>query len=186
MKAIATLVATLTLSLLPVAARAQNPPESTPPAPQNFYHLHFAVEELDAAGKITNARTYEETIATGTGLAQQIKTGSRVPIATGAYGSSANSANLANTQFQYIDLGVNLDIRDANEHGDKFSFRLKAEISSIARQTEIAGIGEPVIRQNLWDSTLTVPIGKPTVVYSSDDLDSKGKMQVEVTATKVE
>ncbi len=58
--------------------------------------------------------------------------------------------------------------------------------SSVAHQTEVAGVGEPVIRQNVWDSTVLVPIGKPTVVFSSDDLDSKGKMQVEVTATRVE
>jgi hypothetical protein len=56
----------------------------------------------------------------------------------------------------------------------------------IARQAEVAGIGEPVIRQNSWDSTVAIPIGKPTVVGSSDDLDSKGKLQVEVTATRVE
>jgi hypothetical protein len=187
MKAIATFVAAFTLSLLPVAGRAQNAPESTPPpAPQHFYHLQFAVEELDANGKVTNTRTYDETISTGSGPDQQIKTGSRVPIATGSYGSSGTPANLANTQFQYIDLGVDLDVRNASEQGEKITFRLKAGITSIARQTEIAGIGEPVIRENTWDSTLTVPVGKPTVVYSSDDLDSKGKMQVEVTATKVE
>lgn len=184
MKAIATFVAVFTLSLLPVAVRAQNPPQSTPP--QHFYRLHFAVQELDGAGKVTNTRSYEESIATGSGPDQQIKTGSRVPIATGSYSSTGHPENLANTQFQYIDLGVNLDVRNASELGDKLSFRLKAEISSIARQTEIAGIGEPVIRQNSWDSTLSIPIGKPTVVYSSDDLDSKGKMQIEVTATKVE
>ena len=187
MKAIATFVAVFTLSLLPIAARAQNSPDSTsPPAPQHFYRLLFAVEELDATGKITNTRSYEETIATGNGPDQQIKTGSRVPIATGSYSTSGSPANLANTQFQYIDLGVNLDVRNAAESGDSLRFRLRAEISSIARQTEIAGIGEPVIRQNTWDSTLTVPIGKPTVVYSADDLDSKGKMQVQLTATRVE
>ncbi|HZZ38760.1 MAG TPA: hypothetical protein VFE06_06500 [Acidobacteriaceae bacterium] len=184
MKAIATFVAAFTLSLLPVAVRAQNAPESTaPPVEQRFYRLHFAVEELDAAGKVTNTRSYEETAVTGDGHDQQIKTGSRVPIATGSYGANAN---LANTQFQYIDLGVDLDVRNATEHADKLSFRLSANISSIARQTEIGGIGEPVIRQNSWDSNLIIPIGKPTVVYSSDDLDSKGKMQVEVTATKVD
>ncbi len=96
------------------------------------------------------------------------------------------NANLANTQFQYIDLGVDLDVRNVKEHADQLSFRLRANISSIARQTEIGGIGEPVIRQNNWDSYMIIPIGKPTVVYSADDLDSKGKMQIEVTATKVE
>lgn len=188
MKTIATFAAIFTLSLLPASMRAQSPsgtPAASPAPEQHFYRLHFAVEELDAASKVTNTRIYEETISTASGADQQIKTGSRVPIATGSYGGNAND-KLMNTQFQYIDLGVNLDVRDVNEHGDRLGFRLKAEISSIARQTEIGGVGEPVIRQNVWDSTLTVPIGKPTLVFSSDDLDSKGKMQVEVTATKVD
>jgi hypothetical protein len=38
----------------------------------------------------------------------------------------------------------------------------------------------------VWDSIVLVTIGKPTVVFSSDDLDSKGKMQVEVTAARVD
>jgi len=186
MKTIATLAVMFSLSLLPVAIRAQNPPAAAPP--QHFYRLHFAVAELDGLGKVTNTRSYEETIATTGGGQpvgdQQIKTGSRVPIVTGSYGS--NNPNSGNTQFQYIDLGVNLDVQDANERGDMLGFRLKAEISSIARQTEIAGTGEPVIRQNVWNSIVLVPVGKPTVVFSSDDLDSKGKMQVEVTATRVD
>ncbi len=191
MKPISTLVVLFMLSLLPIAVRAQNPPEAAVTAPpQHFYRVHFAVAELDAAGKATNTRSYEETVATtGSGHPvgdQVIKTGSRVPIATGSYATNGNPANLANTQFQYIDLGVNLDVRDATEHGEKLGFRLKAEVSSVARQTEIGGIGEPVIRQNVWDSLVLIPIGKPTVVFSADDLDSKGKMQVEVTATKVE
>jgi hypothetical protein len=190
MKSIATLVAVSTLSLLPLAATAQNPPEAPAAPPQHFYRVHFAVAELDEGGKVTNTRTYDETIAT-TGPNhpvgdQQIKTGSRVPIATGSYGTNGNPANPANTQFQYIDLGVNLDVRDAVEHGEKLGFRLKAEVSSVARQTEIGGVGEPIIRQNVWDSTVLVPVGRPTVVCSSDDLDSKGRMQVEVTVTKVD
>jgi hypothetical protein len=28
-----------------------------------------------------------------------------------------------------------------------------------------------------------LPIGKPSIVFSSDNLENKGKMQVEVTAT---
>jgi hypothetical protein len=191
MKTIATLATMFALSLLAVAAPAQNPPETAAASvPQHFYHLHVAVEELDGTGKITNSRVYEETVSTtasGHPVGdQQMKTGSRVPIATGSYGGSGSQSSLMNTQFQYIDLGVDLDVRDVSEHSDKLTFRLRATVSSIARQTEIAGIGEPIIRQNTWDSTLLIPIGKPTIVYSSDDLDSKGKMQVEVTATKVD
>jgi len=185
MKIIATLAAVFTLAMLPMGMRAQNTAEAPAAPEQHFYRLHFAVEELDAPGKVTNSRIYEETVVAGGHPAgdQQIKTGSRVPILTGSYGSKEPSQN---TQFQYLDLGVNLDARDVNEHGQMLGFRLKAEISSIAHQTEIGGVGEPVIRQNVWDSMVLVTVGKPTVVFSSDDLDSKGKMQVEVTATKVD
>jgi hypothetical protein len=184
-KTIATLAAVFTLSLLPAAVRGQNPQVTTVSPVQHFYRLHFAVEELNAAGQVTNTRSYKETIATANGMDQQIKTGSRVPIATGSYGSSANPS-VTQTEFQYVDLGVDLDVRNASEHGDKLCFRLKAEISSVARQTNIEGTNEPVIRQNVWDSIVVVPIGKPAVVFSSDDLDSKGKIQVEVTATPIE
>lgn len=184
MKTIATVAALLALALPPLAAPAQNTPPPAPEQPHHFYRLHFSVEELNAAGKIANTRSYDETITTqsgGQGFGdQQIKTGSRIPIATGSY------TNPANTQFQYIDLGVDLDVRNAREQGDMLEFRLRAEISSMARQTEVAGVSEPVIRQNTWDSTVAIPIGKPTVVGSSDDLDNTGRMQVEVTATRVE
>ena len=140
MKTIATLAAAFTVSLLPLTMRAQNVAGAAAAPVQHFYHLHFAVEELNAAEKVTNTRNYDETIATADGVHpvgdQQIKTGSRVPIATGSYGSNPSSAN---TQFQYIDLGVNVDVRDASEHGNMLGLRLKVEISSIARQTEVAG-----------------------------------------------
>jgi hypothetical protein len=35
----------------------------------------------------------------------------------------------------------------------------------------------------MWDAPVLIPIGKPTVVFSSDALESKGGMQLVVTAT---
>src|ERR1700733_14575721 len=111
MKAIVTLIAVSTLSLLPTSMAAQNHPDAASAPPQRFYRLHFEMAELDGTGKVTNTRSYEETIVTtGAGAPvgdQQIKTGSRVPIVTGSYGENSNPGN---TQFQYIDLGVNLDV----------------------------------------------------------------------------
>jgi hypothetical protein len=43
-----------------------------------------------------------------------------------------------------------------------------------------------VIRQNTWVGPVVIPVGKPTVVFSSDALESKGGMQVSVTATLLE
>lgn len=180
MKKFATIFAITGMALLSVGALAQgNSGNEAAKPPVHFYKLNFTLEEVNEAGKITNTRSYVATIATASGgESQQIRTGSRIPIATGAENGS--------TQFQYVDVGVNFDVRRANEIGDKLSFFLASEISSIASQTQIAGTGEPIIRQNRWDSMVLIPIGKPTTVFSADDLDSKGKMQVELTATRID
>jgi hypothetical protein len=43
----------------------------------------------------------------------------------------------------------------------------------------------PVTRQNQWRSAVVIPVKKPTVVFSSDDVSSKRQLQLELTATPV-
>jgi hypothetical protein len=184
MKRIIILAAALLLLAAPGHLQAQSESQGTAAAPpQHFYHLKLVVEELSASGSVTNSRTYQTTVSTSGGSDQYVNTGSKIPIATG---TSSGPSALQNTQFQYIDLGIEFHIGHVKEIGQSLSFQLKAEISSMAKYSEIAGVNEPVIRQNTWLSDILVPAGKPTVVYSSDDLDTKGKTQVEVTATPVE
>ena len=156
--------------------------DAAPATPEHFYRLNLTVEEINDAGKVENTRSYFETVVTGRGGAQgQIRTGSRIPIATGAHDGA--------TQFQYVDVGVNVDVRQVREIGEKLSFTLTAEVSSLAQEEHTVAespVGDPVIRQNKWDSSVLIRVGTPTLVFSADDLDSKGKMQVVVTATKVE
>lgn len=178
MKKHATMLTLLVLAA-PAWLMAQDSPapEAAKPA-DHFYKLNLAVEETNAAGQVTNTRSYVATVETGP-VGQQIRTGSRIPVATGG--------DHGNTQFQYIDLGVNFDVRKVEEVRDKLSFSLTAEISSLS--STIAGgpmSGEPVIRQNKWNSNVLIPLNRPTVVFSADDLDDKGKMQVELTATRID
>lgn len=184
MKRIALLAAALLLIAPPLHLRAQdtNPAPTSVQTPQHFYQLKLIVEELDPSGKITNSRTYQTIVTTNPkSETQSLKTGSRMPIATGSGGNGVV------TQFQYIDLGVDARVEHAEEVGSDLAFRLRLEISSMAAQSEmIGGVHEPVIRQNNWDSIVLVPVSKPTVVFSSDDLDSTGKMQVQVTVTPIE
>ncbi|MGA8161691.1 MAG: hypothetical protein WBD32_08420 [Acidobacteriaceae bacterium] len=192
MKKTMVLVATLALLGAPMASVAQqgSPKETSDSPPDHYFKLMFVVEEVNDAGKVANARSYQTTVDTnsrnvnGAPASQQIRTGARVPIVTAA----APSSNV--TQFQYVDVGINFDVRQVKELGDKLGFNLTADISSLADDNTGGASsnlrGDPVIRQNRWDSAVLIPIGKPTLVYSADDLDSKGKMQVEVTATKVE
>jgi len=89
------------------------------------------------------------------------------------------------TQFTYVDVGVNLDFNRARLEGDRIFLLITAEISSADSAASDSGLHQPIIRQNKWNSGVTIPLGKPTVIFSSDDVSSKRTMQVELTVTPV-
>ncbi len=63
--------------------------------------------------------------------------------------------------------------------------KIKAEISSIPAGADLnAGI-DPVIRQFQWNADVLIPPGIPTTIFSSDDVNSKTRMQLEVTASLI-
>jgi hypothetical protein len=67
--------------------------------------------------------------------------------------------------------------------GNKLSLYLSAEVSSVADTKDAPENSQPTLNQNKWQGQVLVPVGKATVVFSSDDLRSKGAMQLVVTAT---
>jgi len=150
--------------------------QEAPKPAEHYYKLNLTVEQLNDAGHVENSRAYVMTIA-NQNPEQQIRTGARVPIVTGT--------DKGSTQFQYVDIGVDFDVRHVRETGEKLAFELVADISSLAPASSTGSsllVNEPVIRQNKWDSMVVIPVDKPTLVFSADDLDDKGKMQVELTA----
>jgi len=160
-------------------------PAKASQGPVHFYHLDFVVQEMGAEGKPMNSRTYTATVNTDSSdRGTSIRTGSKIPIATGSY-SSANSEALVNTQFQYVDVGVNIDARNARETSRQLSLDLVVEVSSVAPTNE-GNLHHPVIRQNKWQASVLIPIGKAVVVFTSDSLDSKGSMQVVMTAAPLQ
>lgn len=177
---------TLTLPLASRAQDADKPAESakSAEATPSFYHLVFVVQEVDAGGKPVNSRTYTTTVSTDKHFWGQIRTGSRIPIATGA-SSSSDAKGSDYTQIQYIDVGVNFDLGRVIEVGRQLSLDLTADVSSLA-DTIDSTTHRPVIRQNKWRASVIIPIGKATTIFSSDELDSKGSLQVTVTATPLQ
>ena len=179
-----------------LSARAQDtakPPETAkaPEPPGHYYHLEFVIQELGSDGKPTNSRTYSTIVSTDrTEHTSAIRTGSRIPIITGALHGTSGDGKLE-FQYQYLDVGVNIDTQNVHEIGNQLAVYLKAEISSLAAPpspapatgSELAN--DPVIRQNSWFAPVVIPIGKATVVFSSDALESKGGMQLVVTVTPV-
>lgn len=140
----------------------------------HYYHLQFVIQEVNADGKPTNSRTYTTTVSTAQGESSSIRSGSRVPVLSGP------------SQYQYIDMGVNIDVRNAREIDRQLSLSIKAEVSSMGASVVVSDAHEPVIRHNSWQSVVLIPVGKATTIFTSDSLDSTGSMRMMVTATPIE
>src|SRR6266849_14142 len=78
-----------------------------------------------------------------------LKIGSRVPIATGSFASTAGGATnpLVNTQYQYLDVGVNIDITPHVLTGGEVTLKMVLEVSTITSVQNVGGINQPTIGQ---------------------------------------
>ncbi len=74
-----------------------------------------------------------------------LKIGDRVPIATGSFQSGFGGS--VNTQFQYLDVGVNVDVTPYVHAGGEVTLKLSLEISSVTGVQNIGGFNQPTIGQ---------------------------------------
>lgn len=95
------------------------------------------------------------------GQKASLKIGERVPIAVGSFtaGSTATSA-LVNTQFQYIDVGVNIDITPTVHGSDEVTLKVSLDISAVDSEVSIGGISQPVIGQRKIEHTIRLKEGE--------------------------
>ena len=141
------------------------------------YKIDFTVKDMEA-GKTITSRTYSMRAETGQPEVGSIRTGSKVPVPTG--GGSA----ITSMQFTYIEAGVNIDIHRFREADGSVFLAVSADVSSFVEGSPDK-IPQPVIRQNKWNSMVSAKIGKPTTIFSSDDVSSKRQMIIEMTATPI-
>lgn len=95
-----------------------------------------------------------------------LKIGQRIPIATGSFSSTATSSNspLVNTQFQYIDVGVNVEMQPAIHYNGDVSLKVKVEISSENGTTTISGVTEPIIGQQSVEEAIRLKEGESNLL----------------------
>jgi hypothetical protein len=145
------------------------------------YRLDVAFNELED-GKKLNSRHYSIDL-TG-GRPEDIKIGTRVPVVSANCNSSASSpSGGASEQYQYLDLGTHL-MAQLISHGD---LRVSGDISSLdtSAGTDTSARLGPVIRQIKIEGSTALVLGKPILIGSADDPNSKRQFQLEVTVTKL-
>jgi general secretion pathway protein D len=84
------------------------------------------------------------------GMKASLRIGDQVPIATGSFQPGIGAVGispLVNTQFQYKDVGVNLDITPRVHGQDEVTLHVELEISTVRDRIDIGGIAQPVIGQ---------------------------------------
>ena len=84
------------------------------------------------------------------GQKASLKIGQRVPVATGSFQPGIGGVGinpLVNTQFQYLDVGVNIDITPHVHAGNEVTLKVAMDISEVDTTANIGGISQPVIGQ---------------------------------------
>jgi len=141
----------------------------------NLAHLNstnFAVTIGQAAVNLlltdTRSRIIQNPqIRASDGQEATMKIGERIPIATGSYQTGAATAivsSLVNTQFQYIDVGVNMDMKPTVHFDHDVSMKFKIEVSATNGNSNIGGITEPIITQRIIDQTIRLKDGEPNLL----------------------
>jgi general secretion pathway protein D len=84
------------------------------------------------------------------GYKASLRIGDRIPIATGSFQPGIGGVGinpLVNTQFNYQDVGVVLDLTPKIHAGKEVSMHVEIEISNVRDRIDIGGISQPVIGQ---------------------------------------
>jgi len=96
-----------------------------------------------------------------------LKIGERIPIATGSYQTGASTAlvsSLVNTQFQYIDVGVNIEITPTVHFDRDVTLKVKIEVTAQAGSTTISGVTEPIIAQKSSEEVVRLREGEANIL----------------------
>jgi hypothetical protein len=137
-----------------------------------LYKADFTIRDTGDAGAKAGRKYSMVLIERIKGV---FKVGNRIPMATGT-GSG-------NTQFTYVDVGVNIDCVMEEREG-KVAMHADLDLSTAVTQ-EKNPTGNPTISQIRVNIDTTLVPGKPMVVASFDDPVTSRKFEVETMVTKL-
>jgi hypothetical protein len=168
------------LCALSFVARAQDAAK-----PVHGYRLTYTLTTFDG-GKRVGEEFYSMTVDTASNVQDgriftghgNIKVGEKIPVATGSFSGDHGAG--VQTQFTYLDIGINIDATLA-ESPTGIVLASKVEQSSVAPQpVVIAGVGEPLIRQEVLNNSSSITLGKAEVIGSMHLPDAQRRVDIEV------
>jgi general secretion pathway protein D len=126
--------------------------------------------ELDAMLTDSDTRILQNPrIRASDGQRATLKIGSKIPVATGSYSAGAatglTSGIGVQTQFSYIDVGVNIDMTPTVHLDRDVTLKLSVEVSSQNGNVNLqGGVVEPIISQRKAEQVIQLKDGEPSVL----------------------
>jgi general secretion pathway protein D len=135
---------------------------------KNLNATNFAVSVPQATLNLlmsdSNTRLLQNPqIRASDGQKASLKIGSRIPVATGSFQPGIGGVGinpLVNTQFQYLDVGVNIDIQPTVHLNSDVTLKVTMDISSETGTTDIGGIQQPIISQRKVEHQIRLKEGE--------------------------
>jgi general secretion pathway protein D len=96
-----------------------------------------------------------------------LKIGSKIPYVSGSLNSAVatpGSIPYATTQFQQIDVGVNIDLQPHVNGPNDVSMHIKVEVSQVTSTETIGGIQQPIISQRVNEADLRLKDGEASLL----------------------
>jgi hypothetical protein len=152
---------------------AQKAPDNRPT--ETAYRVTYTIYELEG-GQRVNQRDYSSIAMTNSGPSE-IRIGTRVP------------ESLEEKKVSYLDVGLHLRCFLTDKTPGKLRADFDITITSFALPEQGASPatgGLPVLRNTNANTRGFLIPGKPMVISSIDDLNSKKRTQIEVMATRLE
>jgi hypothetical protein len=167
---LAPVLAVALTGLAPFGSAVADEPASRAERPRSTFRLDYVLSEVEA-GKRTNERTFSMTVNEGSH--GQLRSGSRVPVGVG------------DEAIRYQDVGLKLGGRVLERDGD-LTLETDLELSSYAVEaSEGPAKGNPVVRTVTQSLSSRPAPGKPAVLSTLDDPAGRGRLQLEVTVTRL-
>jgi hypothetical protein len=177
-----------------VPLRAQDKPAAAVEMKKTQVSLKVGVvvTEMDGAKKISSLpyTFYVNTDDSGRGSTSSVRVGLRVPVATGGAASGVNA------QFQYMDIGTNLDCGASSTADGRFKLYLSVDRSYLTASDDkktpgLAGdgvsisSGNPIVQHFSSTYNLIIRDGQTIEATSTTDPITGRVLQISVTTNVV-
>lgn len=101
------------------------------------------------------------------GQTAKLRIGDKVPYAIGSFQPGIGGVGinpLVNTQFQFQDVGVNLDITPRVHPNREISLKISVEVSSVTGRVNIGGIEQPIFGQRKIEHDIRLREGEVSIL----------------------